>query len=191
MSFTTDFSKSLKTISQEFKATANQMISNGCNFSCQCLNISSIKDDETIYPDANDLSEWIIKFMEIELRPKPLNPRALVEMQKRGIKPKKQINDILLVCIIPSNTQIHIGVSIPKDMNIDIDDFIQSAIKMYNHTNINIKVEYNNFGYSNILHDDPFKERDNVLRCFFNELKNRNIYIDEDEDEEVINYFDD
>lgn len=185
MSFNIIFSKSLKTIPKDFKATANQMISNSCDFSCQCVTISFTREDEIIYPSSDNVSEWMKNFMEVELKPKPLNAKALEEMAKKGIKPRKQITDIILVCITPSNTHIHIGVSIPSNMNIDVKDFIDDAISNYNYN----FSKNDNFGYANITHSESFKERDNVLRCFFNELKKRKIYVDEDE-EEVLNYLD-
>ena len=55
MTFSTDFSKSLKAISQDFKATANQMITNNCAFSVQSHTISYTKDDETIFHDFNNM----------------------------------------------------------------------------------------------------------------------------------------
>ena len=183
MSFLTDFSKSLKSIPQDFKATCNQMITNGCQFSCQCVTISTIKDDETIFPNSDDVSKWMKNFMETELKPKPLNQKALEEMAKKGIQPKKQITDIILVCIVPSNTHIHVGVSVPTSSDINVEDFVKNSVQKYES-----EIETNgNFAYVSIQHDESLKERDNVLRCFFDELKKRKIYVEEEE-EEIVNY---
>ena len=188
MSFNTDFSKSLKSIPQDFKSTCNQMITNGCAFSCQCHTISTIKDDETIFPNADDVSTWMKNFMEVELKPKPLNQKALEEMAKKGIQPKKQVTDIILVCIIPSNTHIHVSVSVPSTListyEMNVEDFVKSAVSKYE-----FKYETNNnICYVTIQHDESLKERDNVLRCFCDELKKRKIYVEDEEEEEFVNY---
>ncbi len=187
MTFSTDFSKSLKAISQDFKATANQMITNCCTFSIQSHTISSTKDDETIFPNSDDLSNWMKNFMEVELKPKPLNAKALEEMAKKGIQPKKQITDIILVCIIPSNTHIHVGVSVPSSFEMPVKNFVSNALSTYDGVEY---IENQNYGYAAIPHPDSLKERDTVMRCFFTELKKRNIYVEEDEDDEIVNYLD-
>lgn len=187
MSFSTYFSKSLKAISQDFKATSNQMITNGCQFSVQSHTISYTKDDETIFPNAEDLSNWMKNFMEVELKPKPLNAKALEEMAKKGIQPKKQITDIILVCIIPSNTHIHVGVSIPSTSDMSVKDFILNSLSSYDGIEY---TENQNYGYASIFHQDSLKERDTVMRYFFTELKKRNIYVEEEEEDEIINYLD-
>lgn len=187
MSFSTDFSKSFKAISQDFKATANQMISNNCPFSIQSHTMSTTQNDEIIFPNSDDLSNWMKNFMEVELKPKPLNAKALEEMAKKGIQPKKQITDIILVCIIPSNTHIHVGVSIPITSDMFVKNFVSNSLCSYD------KVEYTengNYGYATICHPDSLKERDSVMRHFFTELKKRNIYIEEEEDDEIVNYLD-
>jgi hypothetical protein len=183
MSFSTDFSKSLKALPQDFKATANQMIANSCAFSCQCLTISTIKDDETIFPNSDDLANWMKNFMEVELKPKPLNAKALEEMAKKGIQPKKQITDIILVCIVPSNTHIHVGVSVPVSSEMDVTEFTKGGLSKYESE---IKTN-GNFAYADIPHPESLKERDMVLRNFFDELKKRKIYVEEEE-EEIVNY---
>ena len=188
MSFNTDFSKSLKSIPQDFKSTCNQMITNGCTFSCQCHTISTIKDDETIFPNSDDVSKWMENFMEVELKPKPLNPKALEEMAKKGIQPKKQVTDIILVCIIPSNTHVHVSVSIPltSTYEMNVEEFVKSSLSKYqSHSQYEIN---KNIAYVTIQHNESLKERDNVLRCFFDELKKRKIYVEDEEEEEFVNY---
>jgi hypothetical protein len=187
MTFSTDFSKSLKAISQDFKATANQMITNCCTFSIQSHTVSATKDDETIFPNAEDLSNWMKNFMEVELKPKPLNQKALEEMAKKGIQPKKQITDIILVCIIPSNTHIHVAVYVPSSSEMPVKDFVSNSLSSYNGVEY---TENQNYAYAWIPHPDSLKERDTVMRYFFTELKKRNIYVEEEEDDEIVNYLD-
>ena len=196
MSFESVFGKSAKIAVQDFKAMAQQMIANNCNFSLQCLNIYAPSEDSTIYPSHEELSEWIKKFMMNELKSKPLNQKALEEMAKKGIQQKKQPLEILLVSIIPSSTHIHIGVSLPviKPENMSeliLFDFVSSVLNKYDsNSNLNLNhikfIEFiDNFAFVNIPHHEPLKERDVVLRYFFKELKSRKIYIEEDEEEVI------
>ncbi len=184
-SFETVFGKAAKSTILEFKATAQQMISNQCDFSCQCLNITATNGEDTLYPESSDLSEWVKNLLQNELKSKPLNPKALEEMAKKGVKPKKQPNEIILVAIIPSLTHIHVGVSVPENSPVAADDFISSALQKY----FSSYESDGKYAFMNIQHGEALKERDAVLQCFFNELKKRKIYIeDTEEDDEVMLY---
>ena len=186
ISFESVFGKAAKSTILEFKAMAQQMISNQCEFSCQCLNITAINGEDTIYPESSDLSKWIQNLLKSELKSKPLNPKALEEMAKKGVKPKKQPNEIILVAIIPSLTHIHVGVSVPENSSLVADAFMNSALDKYKtHYESNLD---GNFAFANILHGEALKERDAVLQCFFNELKLRKIYIEDEEDDGVMVY---
>jgi hypothetical protein len=185
-SFESVFGKAAKSTILEFKAMAQQMISNQCDFSCQCLNITATNGEDTIYPESSDLSKWIQNLLKSELKSKPLNPKALEEMAKKGVKPKKQPNEIILVAIIPSLTHIHVGVSVPDNSPVAADDFISSALQKYMtlyESDLDGK-----YAFMNIQHGEALKERDAVLQCFFNELKLRKIYIEDEEDDGVMVY---
>ena len=185
MSFETTFSKSIKGITQEFKATAQQMISNGCNFSCQCLNISATNGEETVYPESVDVTAWMKTFMQNETKTKQLNPKALEEMAKKGVKPKKSISEIILVAIVPSVDTIHIGILMPESFHdiTSVQDFVSNALCEYQY-----KSEYvDSYAFVDIIHPDSLKERDTVLRFFFSELKRLKIYV-EDEEDELVKY---
>ncbi len=186
MSFETQFGKVCKSAIQDFKSTAQTMISNGNTFSCQCINISAPGDDTTIYPDPTDLSKWMKTFITTEMKSKPLNPKALEEMAKKGLQPKKQPDDIILVGIAPSLSQVHIAVGIPESMKefVNAEDFLVKALSKYS---FNCDTD-NRYAFANIEHPEALKERDNILRCFFDELKKRNIYVDNEEDDEVVSY---
>jgi hypothetical protein len=186
MSFESTFSKSIKGITQEFKATAQQMISNGCNFSCQCLNISATSGEETVYPESADVSVWMKNFIQNETKTKPLNPKALEEMAKKGVKPKKGISEIILVAIVPSVDTIHVGILMPESFHniTSVKDFVSKGLSEYVY-----KEEYvDNYAFIDIVHPDSLKERDTVLRFFFAELKRLKIYVEDDEDDELVNY---
>lgn len=190
MSFETIFNKSAKAVSQEFKTTAQVMISNQSQFSCQSLSISGTDGEDTVYPSAEDLTKFVQNLFQKELKPKPLNPKALEEMAKKGLKSKPQINEIILVCVIPSNTHVHVGVSIPENRldSMSPSDFLKSALSTYNFTEILPTVESKQLAFAQIEHPESLKERDVVLRCFFEDLKLRKIYVDDEEEEEIINY---
>jgi hypothetical protein len=184
MSFEQIFNKSSKAAIADFKATAQVMISNGSIFSLQCLDISAISDESTIYPNHTDLSSWTQNLIINETKSKPLPQKALEEMARKGLSPKKQISELILVAITPSMTHIHVGVSIPSHMidMLDLKDFISSALEVYLHDDIKI---IDNKGFVDIIHPESLKERDNVLRCFFAELKKRKIYVEEEEDDDI------
>jgi hypothetical protein len=186
MSFESTFSKSIKGITQEFKATAQQMISNGCNFSCQCLNISTVNDEETVYPNSVDVTTWMKNFIQNETKTKPLNPKALEEMAKKGVKPKKQISEIILIAIVPSVDTIHIGILLPESFHTitSLQDFVSHSLSQYEY-----KTDFiDNYAFIDIIHSDSLKERDTVLRFFFAELKRLKIYVEDEEDDEIVNY---
>jgi hypothetical protein len=184
MSFEQTFSKSSKAAIADFKATAQVMISNGSTFSVQCLDISALADDSTVYPNQVELSSWTQNLLINETKSKPLPQKALEEMARKGLSPKKQISELILVSITPSMTHIHVGVSIPSSMTdmLDVKEFISSALEVYLHDYIKV---IDNKAFVDIVHSEPLKERDNVLRCFFAELKKRKIYLDEEDDDDM------
>jgi hypothetical protein len=74
-------------------------------------------------------------FIQNETKTKPLNPKALEEMAKKGVKPKKGISEIILVGIIPSVDTIHIGVLIPESFHsiTSVKDFVSHALSEYEY----------------------------------------------------------
>jgi hypothetical protein len=190
MSFHTTFAKTIKTTTLEYKSFAQLMISNGCDFSCQCLNISAPSGDETIYPEASDLDKWLFDFFINDIKPKPINPRALEEMTKKGIKPKKQITELYLTTVVASNTHLHVAFYVPENLMsvVSPSDFITSALPQYKFD----VITHNNYAFCSFPHPETLKEKEVVLQCLFNEFKKRKIYVvNDDDDEEIINYLDD
>jgi hypothetical protein len=184
--------KQFKKAHQEVKASCQQMITNNNNFCCTSADIFyqiDVKNEEdgtnekmTMYPVSDEINKWMEELFEIELKYKEPNPRALEEMKKKGVQPKKQPLEIMLLVVVPSMTSVNIGVSIPSnsDTNIDITKFINSALYGFN---INIEIK-NNIGYITCLHESPMKGRDEVMLLLFNQLKLDKIYIEEVDDEE-------
>ena len=183
MALNPQFNKSEATAIADFKTTAQTMVSNGLSFSVQCLNIQTIADDMTVYPEASELTNWMQTFLTEKVKSKPLNPKALAEMAKKGIVPKKQIEEIILVAIIPSTTHIHVGVYVPDTIKLNPSEFMTNALTSYSH----VPTTIGNYAFTNIEHSESLKERDTVLRYFFSELKKLNIYVEE-EDDEPVNY---
>ena len=106
-------------------------------------------------------------------------------MAKKGVKPKKQISEIILVAIVPSVNTVHIGILMPESFHTitSLKDFVSHALSEYEY-----KAEYvDNHAFIDIVHQDSLKERDTILRFFFAELKRLQIYV-EDEEDELVNY---
>lgn len=186
--------KQYKKAHQEVKASCQQMITNNNNFCCTTADISyqiDVKNEEenttekmTMYPLTDDIKKWMEELFEVELKYKEPSARAVEEMKKKGLQPKKQPREIMLLVVVPSKTSVHIGISLPENNTNDVDistfisTFINSALSEFN-VNIDIK---NGVGYCECLHHSPMKGRDEVMLLLFNQLKKDKIYIEEEED---------
>jgi hypothetical protein len=148
-----------------------------------------ITEDCTVYPESSDIQDWMVDCVKQITEYKPLNAQALENMKKKGVVPKKQPGEILIVLVIPSRTHIHVAVYIPP-MYRDgfcIENFVSGAMK---DTVYSIVVD-NEYGFINYPHESPLKERDNVLRKFFAQLKVIGIYKDIEEEEVLYSINDD
>ena len=178
------FDKIFKTAVQNIKSTASRMIKEEMNFSCQVVDIQTIQDDYTIYPNYEEVQQWLNTLLSTEIKSKPLTSQAIESMKLKGITQSKQVSDILLFIIVASETHVHIGINIPETFDIDRIDFITSFIKnrVYHIT------EYNRYLILNYAHDSPLKDKYDIQRDIFTELKTRKIYIDTSEDEVVYDF---
>jgi hypothetical protein len=188
--------KQYKKASQEVKASIQQMITNNNNFCCTTADIFyqiDVKNEEegtneklTVYPSTDECNKWMEELFEVELKYKELNAQAVESMKKKGVQPKKQCRDIMLLVVIPSKTCVNIGISLPENnnMGVNITEFINSALSNYD-VDINIK---NNVAYCMCLHESPMKGRDELMLLLFNQLKKDKIYIEEIEDEMPIDF---
>ena len=96
------------------------------------------------------------------------------------------ISEIILVGIVPSVDKIHVGILIPESFHTitSVSDFVSHALVEYEYN-----TEYkDNYAFIDIAHRDSLKERDVVLRVFFAELKRLKIYVEDEEDDELVNY---
>lgn len=206
MADTTVFDKILKKTSGEIKSRIQKMISEGSAFCCTNMNISvEIPDNSpeaepgdklTIYCTKEQMENWLNTLFNEELKTKPLNPMALEQMAKKGIQPKKQPREIMLIIIVPSNKRVHIGVSVPEGMNINIDEFIKNSFQnnVINVSGDGFEMKYNvnkiddKLVYIDYETDSEVKEIDNALAMFFKQLKKDGIYVDEESDGEYVDY---
>ena len=142
------------------------------------------------------MDNWLNNLFNEELKTKPLNPMALEQMAKKGIQPKKQPREIFLIIIVPSHKRVHIGVSVPDGMNINIDEFIKNSFQndINYSSGMGFEVKYNinkideKLVYIDYEIDSEVKEIDNALAMFFKQLKKDGIYVDEESDGEYVDY---
>ena len=125
-------------------------------------------------------------FLEV-LKSKELNPKALEQMKAKGIEPKPQAMDMLLIIVIPCEKTIKIGISIPKTMDLDMNTFCSKSLGDINY---NIEFVNDKLAFINYKTEFELKEIDNALRLFFNQLKVEGIYVDDEPDEDYVNYLD-
>ena len=177
------FAKIFKTASQNVKTTASRMIKEDSNFCCQMADLKISNGDSMAYPTNVEVDEWFNKLFSKDLKPKPLNEKALAAMAKKGIVPKKQPGEILLIVVAGSETHVHVGASVPEDMDLDIKEFVSSFLP-----NKSELVTVDNYVVASYKHMFPFKEIDNLQRLVFEELKKKNIYVEDEysSDDEMV-----
>ena len=178
------FDKVFKAAVQNIKSTASRMIKEEMNFSCQVVDIQTIQDDYTIYPNYEEVQTWLNTLFSTELKSKPLTTQAIESMRLKGITPSKQISDILLLIIVASENHVHIGINFPETFQLERIEFLTSFLKnrIYHIT------EFDKFLIVNYKHDSPLKDKYDIQREIFIQLKNRNIYIDTSEDEVIYDF---
>ena len=207
------FDKQFKKSSQEIKSRIQKMITDGSTFCCMNMNISieipdtspdaESNDKITLYSDYDLFNKWFYNLFKEELKTKLLNSMALEQMRLKGLEPKKQPLDILLIIIAPSSKKIHIAISIPKLFieGFDFRKFVFSIIDNIRNENKNISIDNNinnnidvdftiqeNMVFIDYKTDSEVKEIDNALTVCFKQLKAYGIYKDDEEDDEYVNY---
>jgi len=192
------FDKEKKKCESEIKEHINKIIKNEGKFCCMSKDISIIIPDKSEDAEPNDTltkylpteegNQWIRSLFLETLKTKELNPKALEQMKAKGITPKPQPLDILLIIIIPAEKNIKIGVSVPSTLTIDLLSFCKKSLS--NDINISYTIEVHNDNLMFIEYPTEFelKEIDNTISLFFKQLKIEGIYIDDEPDEEYVNY---
>ena len=200
------FDKQFKKASQTIKSRIQTMITEGSVFCCMNTNIyieindtspeAESGDKLTLYSEKEKLSKWFHNLFLEELKNKVLNPIALEQMKLKGIEPKKQPRDIILIIVVPSDKRVHIGISIPdieEYNNFNLKEFISNALKPIDEYNIYFEDSdklnnKNNLAFIEYKTDSEVKEIDNTITMFFNQLKKDSIYKDEESDNEYVDY---
>ena len=146
----------------------------------------------TIYPESYDVQDWIVDCIKQITEYKPLSLQALDNMKKKGVIPKKQPGEILIILIVPSRTHIHIAIYVPPMYRdeFNIETFVLGAMKDTSYSFLTPIIVENEYGFVNYPNESPLKERDNILRNFFNQLKvtlihGSYIYMEDKDDDEI------
>lgn len=177
------FEKKFKTSIQNVKTTASKAIKFGYPFSCQMVDICINDGDNISYPNSDAMTNFMCKLFTKDLKYKKLNEKALANMAKRGITPKKQPCEILLFIVAGSETHVHVGISVPDGIEFNLNNFIEE-ITEENVFNVDLSQTIGNEIFViKYKHESTLKEKDDIQRKIFNELKNLNIYIEEVEDD--------
>ena len=175
------FAKVFKTGVQNVKSVISRAIKENMNFSCQIADIKIATDDNISYPNATDVNIWLNELFSKEFQPKPLNEKALAAMVAKGITPSKQLNEILLVIIVASESHVHVGVSIPSSMNVDINelnnDFMNKRNFVAEHKDSYCLLQFES--------TSSIKEKDDVFTHILSVIKKRGIYVESKEEDEV------
>ena len=173
------FDKVTKTVGQKFTEYTNTMIKNGNQFSIECYDISITENEETVYMDSVGINEYLHQLFNQTLKYKQLPERALENMRKKGIEPKKQPIELLLIFITIDKNNIYFGVSVPDTMDINVDSLMEgleyTQEEGYKTTQL----------YGSMDCEFPLKDRDVVKTNFFNKIKSFGLYQEEEEDDEM------
>lgn len=179
--FTKIFSKS----AGDVRSMANTMISNGNNFCCVVLDVGvkntiinedGEKEDITVYPTQECAINNIKTMLTKELAFKQLPQKALEEMAKKGLSPKKQPIEILLFIIVPCDVSVVVAVNNINNM-IDMSDFCNHIDGESGDDNMVVKYT-----------DSSLKESDNINRNIFNYLKQVGIYNDTTDEDMIFDF---
>jgi hypothetical protein len=192
------FDKEKKKCESEIKEHINKIIKNEGKFCCMSKDISIVIPDKsedadptvtlTKYLPREDGSKWIRSLFLETLKSKELNPKALEQMKAKGITPKLQPLDILLIIIIPADKSIKIGVSVPLTMELDLLSFCKKSLTSDKHISYTIEIQNDKLMFIEYPTEFELKEIDNAMSLFFKQLKVEGIYIDDEPDEEYVNY---
>lgn len=165
--------KLFRTTNQNVKSNISRAIKNNVEFCCQIADNKIVQGESFSYPPTAALAEWMNTLFAKELQP---NPK----------KPGKQVTEILLVVISASETDVHVGISIPKDKTADpaYENLISEIIGSREHKS-DQKDTYTLLQYTAPF---PIKEQDELLSSIFSIIKKRKIYIEDKADEDEVYY---
>jgi len=169
--------KLLNSASNNVKTAVNISISNKMEFCVTTANLSESTNDGLVFQDLDTTKDWLDSVLNKTLIYKPLNAKALENMAKKGLTPKKQPGELLVFVIVDSEKHIHLAINFPESYQsrFDLDSFKSDVFPK------NYEQEGNVFTYEI---DSPLKERDNLSRKIFAFLKKTDLYQEEEEDDD-------
>lgn len=159
-------------------------------------NCTTVQDNNiTVYPSLEQVNAWFkILFTETlkQKPPKKLSQKAIDSMKKVGKTPKspgKPPSDAIVIVVAPGTAHVHVGVMVPTSMKELDHDFVTHALGERKITCTQVGAgDGDTFShYFIVSHEstDTFKVSDDIHREFFEELKVRGIYVDDESDGEM------
>ena len=181
-----NFKDALRIAAINAKSAVNSAIGNKYLFSCQLVNISQTVQECIFYADTEELTSWIELVFGTTLNP-VYSAQALANMKQIPPNPR---DNILIIIVTSSDTDVFVGVSVPKslDSKINTSTFLDKISNPHKYETKTIKDSKGSFEIIRFAHSEAFKERDAVLRNCFNELKRLNIYVEEEEDDIIYDF---
>ena len=183
------FDKLFKIKTQDTKTAISQAVKNDFDFICYLSDMKIRREDTLTYPNVEEVDRWMSNLFTKELKPKVYNEKALEAMKKRGITPFIQ-KEILTIVIAGSETFIHVGIFIPKNyLKLSDFDITEFMLLMSNDNDCGYDEDFIPKGFLfRYKTDSPLKEIDNAKKRIFDFLKSKEIYIEENDEEEIYNF---
>lgn len=172
-----------KTVPAQFIEYTNTMIKNGNLFSINSYDISYQTNDETIYMNNDEMIDFLQNLFNEKIKYKQLPEKALENMRKKGIKPKKQPIEMLLVFITCTKNDVYYYVSIPDNLYINIDS-LMNGLK-YKKVNSTKNTYTREQLYGSVKCEFPLKYKDTIQQSFFTKFREIGLYQDDDSDDEM------
>lgn len=166
----------------------NQNIKNDNPFFIKTYVSETSDAEDTRMKEIAESSVEVITFMEETLQPKVLNEKALENMRKKGITPKKQAGEVPVFIITACCNGILMAVNIPSENSFKYDS-LSGIIDKYH---FELRAVGNLKGRSVCYLECPtlesFKVKDEVQQDCFNLLKELKIYIPDEEEDMVFDF---
>lgn len=163
----------------------SQMIKNGQTFSCQTFDLSFTEGEDFKMPSVNDAKQFLTDLFEVSFKSKPLNEKALAAMKAKGLSPKKQPKDLVLVMITASSEAVHLMIWLPDEFRDKHDLLKMTEMTCQGFDGLEMKmVDAGQMMSVDYPCETPFKTMDDFQRQAFTMLKTFGIYQDEEEDDE-------
>lgn len=185
--------KVFKQAENTVKTTANTMISNKCDFCCTIADLSCRTEDTISFPERDQVVTFLKTLLFQTLAYKPLPEKALASMKAKGVTPKKQPGEIILIVFAISDDYVHAGLFVPKQFELTPQQFIDFVFKDIPKVKDpsdeveNYVIDEGDSVFS-IKHESPLKEVDNLTRKVFTMLKSLGIYKEEEEEDEIYEF---